>query len=176
MNEHPVWHVYDELRTAKLNVCYYRSRLAKVKRWHTARELLMAASGSVGVAGLWFFMTPTGEVLWKTLASVAAFVAVYHSVTRPSETIRKLETQVTGWAQLEHQLAGLRRRIHEAGRYDEPFQKEVKGVLDGKLSLLNTDLIESDIDTSLRNSCFERVNGELPPDLFFVPDSPGRQP
>ncbi len=97
MNEHPVWTVYDELRTAKLNVYYYASRLARARRWHTTRELIMALSGSTGVAGIWFFATEPGSIVWKGLATASALLAVYHSVTRPSEGIRKLETHVTGW-------------------------------------------------------------------------------
>ena len=100
MNDHPVWTVYDELRTAKLNLYYYASRLARARRWHTTRELVMALSASTGVAGFWFFATAPGSIVWKGLGTASALLAVYHSVTRPSEGIRKLETHVTGWAQL----------------------------------------------------------------------------
>lgn len=168
MNDHPVWYVYDELRTAKLNVYYYRSRLGQVRRWNTVREMAMAATGSSAVAGLWFFTSGAGIILWKALATLSAFIAVYQSVTRPSERIRKLESQVTGWAQLEHSLADIRRRIHEMGAYTELLQREVKAVLDGKLGIV-TDLVETDIDTDLRDRCFDQVKRELPPSVFFVP-------
>lgn len=167
-DNHPVWHVYDELRTARLNVYYYRSRLGTARRGHTFRELVLAASGSTGVAGLWFFATGPGTVAWKALATVAALLAVYHSVARPSERIRKLETHVTAWTQMEHALSDIRRRIHEAGRYDQTFQNEVKAVLDRKQAIA-MDLIETDIDHKLLRACFDQVKRELPVDQFFVP-------
>jgi len=169
MNDHPVWHVYDELRTAKLNLYYYREVLGRARRWQTVRELLMAASGSTGVAGLWLFSTGPGDVLWKWLASVTAFIALYQSVARPSERIRCLETQTTGWAQLEHSLADMRRRIHELGRYDGALQAELKGILDGKLSII-ADVSETHINTAIRDRCFEAVKKELPLHVFFVPE------
>jgi hypothetical protein len=130
----------------------------------------MAGSGSTGVAGIWFLATPSGGMVWKSLASVSALLAVYHSVTRPSEAIRKLETQVTGWAQLEHLLSDVRRRIHELKRYGEPLQKEVKSILDQKQSIF-TGLIDTNTDETLRTRCFERVKKELPPEVFFIPET-----
>ncbi len=170
MHEHPVWHVYDELCTAKLNLYYYRGILGRARRWQTVCEVLMAASGSTGVAGLWLFNTGPGAVVWKALASVTALIAVYQSVTRPSERIRRLETQTTGWAQLEHSLADLRRRIHEQGRYDGALQAELKGILDGKLSII-ADVSETHVDDAMRQACFDQVKKELPPHVFFVPES-----
>ena len=168
MNDHPVWFVYDALRSAKLNEYYYLRRLARARRWHTIREILMAASGSTGVAGLWIF-TGSGIIIWKLLASLSAMLAVYHGVTRPSERIRKLETQVTGWSQLEHSLADIRRRIHESGCYDQALQREVKAVLDEKQSVL-TEVVDADVDAQLRDRCFQDVMRELPPQIFFVPN------
>lgn len=166
---HPVWHVYDELRTARLNATYYGTLLAAARRSNTIRELVTAASGSVGVAGLWLFVTPAGAVAWKILASTSAVLAVYNTVTRPSETIRRLEAQVVGWSQLEHALSEIRRRIHEAGHYDQELQKDVAEALDQKRGLL-AGVPEPDVNEKLRRSCFDRVNRELPPEVFFVPD------
>jgi hypothetical protein len=173
MNEHPVWHVYDELRNAKLNGYYYGALLAKARRWNTARELLLAATGSTGVAGVWLFATPPGPLIWKLLLTTAALLSVYNSVTRPSEVIRKLEIQVSGWAQLEFALAELRRRIHETGRYDAELQRQLDIALNQKRALLETP--DTNVNEPLRSRCFASVNQELPPDLFFVPDQPSRQ-
>ena len=131
----------------------------------------MALSGSTGVAGIWFLATAPGSIVWKGLATASALLAVYHSVTRPSEGIRKLETHVTGWAQLAHALADIRRRIHECGRYDAPLQKEVRAALDQNKAVA-IDLVETDVNEKLRSRCFERVKKEMPEQSFFVPDSP----
>lgn len=170
MNEHPVWHLYDELRTAKLNVSYYRCVLSRARRWQMAREVVMAASGSSGVAGLWLFHTGAGDIIWKSLASLAALIAIYQNVARPTERIRRLETQATGWAQLEHSLAALRRRIHETGRYDAAIQNDLQEILDGKLTII-ADISEPHLDTKLRDRCFEDVKRELPAHVFYVPES-----
>jgi len=168
MFEHPVWHLYDELCTARMNVYYYRARLGTAMKRNQWREVVTAASGSAGVAGLWFLDTPAGAVAWKGLTTVAAFVAVYQTAFKPSDRIRRLETHVSAWAHIDLALSDIRRRIHEAGRYDELFQKEVTAALAQKEAVVS-ELVEPDVDEKLRRLCFEQVKRELPPDRFFIP-------
>jgi len=94
-------------------------------------------------------------------------LAVYHSVVHPSEAIRELESEVTSWMQVDRALAGVRRRIHETGRYDEQLQREVKNLLDQN----TTTFIDTHPDEKLRRRLFEQVKQELPSEAFFLPES-----
>jgi hypothetical protein len=41
---HPVWDVYDEARTARLNVRYYERQLASLRRKNISLEVIIALS------------------------------------------------------------------------------------------------------------------------------------
>jgi len=50
---HPVWSLYDEIRTARLNVKYYGRRLEFLERRNFAFELILLASAPTSaIAGL----------------------------------------------------------------------------------------------------------------------------
>lgn len=168
MDEHPVWYVYDELRTARLNTLYYQARLASARKANGYQELAMAASASTGVGGLWIFATGYGGILWKLLTTVAALLAVYRTVFKPSERVRKLEAHVVAWAHLEVALTRLRRRIHEDQSYNPQHSQELDGITEQKKSLL-ANLIEVEPSAVLLDACFEQVNRELPAEAFYVP-------
>ncbi len=57
-NNHPVWNVYDELRTARLNVKYYTRRIVVVQRLEVAFTVAFAlaapATAILGEKHLYF--------------------------------------------------------------------------------------------------------------------------
>lgn len=166
--QHPVWNVYDELRTARLNVYYYRRKLAVARRASMVQELVIAISSSAGVATAWVFTTTPGTIVWKMLGTMAALVAVYRTVARPTERVRKLESCVAGWTQLEISLDQLRRRVHEDGRYDRAASGEMDKIADRKRLVVALE-DDDELDEELRRQCFERINQELPLERFYVP-------
>lgn len=51
--DHPVWSVYDELRTARLNVKYLQREIAVIEGWNKLQEIVAAVGGGgPGVAGI----------------------------------------------------------------------------------------------------------------------------
>ena len=49
---HAVWDVYDELRTACLNVKCLSCEIARVRRWSTAIEVILALSGASSIGAV----------------------------------------------------------------------------------------------------------------------------
>lgn len=60
-NNNAVWDIYDNYRTARLNVKYHCIRLERLEKWNSVLEILVAitAPGSV-ISGLWFLKTQSG--------------------------------------------------------------------------------------------------------------------
>jgi hypothetical protein len=168
-SNHPVWYAYNELRTARLNVCYYQSRLAAARKRNAYQEIILAASASTAVAGLWFLTNPVGAIVWKGLGTVAAVLAVYRTVFKPSEKVPKLEAHVIAWTDMEVALAQLRRRIHEDGQYTHSHSRELDTIQERKKAILG-ELVEDEPDRRLLEVCYARVNDELPPESFYVPN------
>jgi hypothetical protein len=90
MTNHPVWTVYDKLRSARLNVKYYGARLHRIERANLAIEyILLAAAPSSAVAGLWFWNTEVGKTIWQSLGVLAGATSQY-IVTMNSDIFDRL--------------------------------------------------------------------------------------
>ena len=167
--EHPVWSVYDEFRTARFNTLCYKSRLIRLKRTSFWVELVLATSVSSGVAGLWFWETTTGDIIWKALATIAAFLSVIKAVYKLSDRIQKINKSYTSWLLLDSALQKLAIMIGQDGKYDDVMKNRFLTLLDTKATIIESEPSE-DIDEKLRKICYEKVNKELPVDKFYVPE------
>lgn len=166
---HPVWGVYDRLRTARLNVKYYGRRLQTLKRWNLGLELvLLATAPSSAVAALWFWQTAGGRVAWQSLGVIAALAAVVKPVLKLTSTITQHESLVTGYRLLEYDLQGLKTEIEQQRRYDEHLQVEFKKSLTKERDLVSREPLDP-ADRRLRRRCQFEVLAELPLEAFFVP-------
>jgi hypothetical protein len=87
--DHPIWDVYDQYRTARLNVRYYEYKLEGLRRNNFRIELVLAISISSGVAGLWFWETLVGGIIWKIIVTLAAFTAVVKPLIKLSDRIQE---------------------------------------------------------------------------------------
>lgn len=167
---HPVWSVYDRLRTARLNVKYYGQRLEFVQRVNVAAEIvLFATAPSSAVAGLWFWGTPSGRVVWSTLGVIAAVVASLQPFLRLPAKIRKYEGLVTGYRVLEYDLQALRTEIEQRRKYEGAHQKELKQAIMKERELVSREPLESP-NRRLLARCEDEVLREMPSEAFFVPE------
>jgi hypothetical protein len=166
---HPVWGVYDRLRTARLNVKYYGCRLQSLKRQNFWLEsVLLATAPSSAIAALWFWQTTGGRAAWQALGLVAAIAAVLKPVLKLTPTITQHESLVTGYRLLEYDLLGLKTEIEQQRRYDEPLQAEFKKSITKERDLVSQAPLEP-ADRKLRSRCQREVLEELPLEGFFVP-------
>ena len=86
--KHPVWDVYDEYKTARLNVRYYEKKVSRLRHRNLLIEIVLALSVSSGVAGLWLWETAVGGIIWKVLTTLAAFLAVIKPLVKLSDQRR----------------------------------------------------------------------------------------
>jgi len=168
-NENPVWDVYDLLRTARLNVKYYSRRLAVIERDNFLLELVIAISApSSAIAGLFFWDTEAGELVWKGFGILAALFAVIKPLLKLTEKIKKYEETLTGYKTLDNDLQLIVSQIKQKQGYSSSLQKEFNKAFERK-KLLVTSEAERQEDISLKRKLQEEVCIELPKSHFFIP-------
>jgi hypothetical protein len=170
LSNHPVWDVYDEFRTSRLNVKYHAALLRKYKRVNFWLELILAiAAPTSAVAGLLFWETDLGAILWRFFGAVAAIVAVAKPLLGVSDKIAKLEEILVGYKSLSHDVQFLTIMIKQEQRYDRAMQQRFYELLDKKKELLTSSKIETD-NKRLLSLCEQEVLKELPVESFYIPE------
>ncbi len=77
---HPVWKVYDQLRTARFNEKILTHRLKCLILGNRILEIILAISAPFSaIAGLWFWNTDTGQIVWRYFGIIAAIAVVITS-------------------------------------------------------------------------------------------------
>ena len=167
--EHPVWILYDELRTARLNVRYYEKQLSSIRRNNIIIEFVLALTVSSGIAGLWLWQNVVGGFIWKGLVTLAAFLAVLKPLIKLSDQIQQKSEILTSWRLLDDGLRNLMLQIKECGNYDKEMLNRFHTMLETKTAIIQREPLER-IDEKLREKCFQQVCEELPSDNFFIPE------
>lgn len=166
---HPVWTVYDKLRTARLNVKYYSRRLESLERRNTAIEvILLITAPSSAVAGLWFWDSPVGHEIWKWLGVAAAFLAVLKPFLNLTKRIKEFESVLSGYRTLEYDLMEIKSLIEQKQKYDAELKAEFKKALQREKVLVGKTP-ETRENTRVKKKCEQEVLNELPMDSFFIP-------
>ena len=168
MPEKDPWGIYDEYKTARMNVHYYSDQLASARHTAKVAEWILAIAASSSVGGLWLFSTLWGGVLWRLVGSAAAFLAVYQVVVRPNEKIAALEQRVVLWRGLDFDLDYLVKRIAALGALPSDSDEELERILSRKRELV-LSYVDPKTDDDLLAKCQARVNSELPPESFWQP-------
>ena len=173
-SRHPVWEVYDELRTAKLNVMYYSHLLMRAERWAKGIDVFLAltAPGSA-ISALWLWSTPKGRVAWAVIGFAVAVVASIKPFLGLPERIKKFEKLVTGYRGLEFDLHALSRLIRRDGQYGEGHVSLFNVAIERRRELVHLEPMNPQNDALVRK-LEARIGDTLPPSSFYVPES-GRE-
>lgn len=168
---HPVWDVYDQLRTVRLNQKYYGARLQKFERINFWSEIIVAiTSSSSAIAGFAFWSSETGSQLWKFLLFASALIAVAKPLLNLTKKIRLYEELLAGYCLLYHDLKDLRIDINQSQSYSKPHQAKFKKIIE-KQRLLADKSPERIEHKKTKDSCQESVIQELPTGSFYIPEN-----
>lgn len=169
-SDHPVWSVYDRLRSARLSVKYYCCQIESAERKNFCLELiLLVTAPSSAVAGLWFWNTEYGQIVWKLLAIPAAIAALLKPLLHLTKKIKDYEAVISGYRMLEHDLLELKIGIEQKRKYDAPLQAEFKRVQQRERTLVGKNP-ETRENPKVKAICQAEVLRELPTESFFVPE------
>ncbi len=130
--QHPVWDIYDEYRTARLNVKINEYQLAIFKRYNFGIEFILALTASSSVASFWFWQSATGQIAWKFLSIITAILAVLKPMLNLSGKIQKYSEILTDFKSLEHDFHKLTILINQQQKYDIEFKDQFYYLLDQK--------------------------------------------
>ena len=168
-NDHPVWEVYDLLRTCRLNVKYWSARVLRLRRQNFWLEYgLMATAPGSAVAGLVFWSTSYGKGVWAVLTTVAAFLAVAKPLLRLSDRLSQLQNVVVKYRLIDCRLEALTNDIRREDRYSGDLVASFKN-LRAQVAETSKDEPVENIDDGLRRTFYEEVKDELPATFFYEP-------
>jgi len=167
-DSHPVWDVYDQLRTARLNELYYGRRLLSYERINFCSEVVVAVTSSSAVAGLAFWSSEAGNPAWKAMLALAAVVTVLKPLLNLTKRIRSYEELFSGYRLLFHDLKDLRIDISQAQDYTGEHQTRFKKIIE-KQRLLADKSPERMEHGRVKSECQAVVLAEFPARAFFIP-------
>ena len=167
--EHPVWDVYNLLRTARLNQKYYLEKLHRVEKLNMAMQIIIAASlPTSAVASYQIWNTELGGPAWSFVLLLASTLALLQPFLKLSEKIKTYDSILNGYLTLDFDLQELRGKISHSNSYSVSHRKLFEQALKRKK---NVGLKEQGLklDKKLRTKCAEEVRKELPAKNFFIP-------
>jgi hypothetical protein len=167
--QHPVWDIYDEYRTARLNVKINEYRLAIFKKYNFCIEFFLALTASSSVASFWFWQSANGQIVWKFLFVLTAILAVLKPMLNLSGKIQKYSEILTDFKSLEHDFHKLTILINQQQRYDSEFTDQFYYLLDQK-RFINQKTNEETIKKSKKLEFENQVIEELPANIFYIPE------
>lgn len=167
---HPVWAVYDLLRTIRLNVHYYTAKLERTKRKDFWIEIILAVVvPSSAIAGLPLWQNRYGVYAWSVLVIIAAVLAVIKPFLKLTEAVQSYEAVISRLRVVESELVELQHEIFQRRRYDQPMQDKLGVIIRNMGRVQEIEPIEQ-IDEKLRRTIFDRIRKESPNESFYVPE------
>lgn len=166
---HPVWDVYDLLRTARLNELYYGTRLQAMERLNLSVEICIAVvSSTSAVGGLALWKTTVGNPLWQGLLGVAAILTIIKPFLGMPKKIKAYEELLAGYRLLAHELRDLRMDISQSRDYTPTHQARCKRIKERLRDYVakNPERVEC---VKTKAACTKRVLDEIPSSSLFIP-------
>lgn len=169
-NNNAIWDIYDNYRTARLNVKYYSARLARLERWNTILEVLVAiaAPGSV-ISGLWFLKTQSGLEMWKLISAIAAVAGFLKPFLKLGQKIKFYEQTLSGYRALEYDIYEIILRIRDEESYTAASKKMFDAAMKKK-KVLVTNPPENTQNKKLIEILYLEVIKEIPRESLYLPE------
>jgi hypothetical protein len=167
---HPVWDVYDEYRTTLYQVKAHTHkihRLRKLSRWMDIALAVFTPSSAV--AGIFFWNTQAGKIVWNILILSASVLAISKPFLQFDKQIKALISSLAGYMQLLHELEDLKTNIRLEDGFNDKLRRNFESTRKKKLKVYrNTALFE--LSRKEQYKLFNEVLREAPTNRFFVPE------
>lgn len=166
---HPVWQVYDLLRTSKLNVLYYSACLARAERAQLTMHIVLAAAvPSSAVAGLSIWDFWLGDYAWEAVVAFSSLLAFSQPFLGLPKKIRVYDRLLSGYKVLYFDLIKLRNKIESDQCYENKHKKLLDAALD-RWKKLEVQEVGLPLKSRLRRRCENTVRAEYAGTTFFIP-------
>jgi len=170
--EHPVWDVYDLLRSARLGEKYYGRRLERLELLNITCEIIIAVTAtSSAIASFPFWGEGFGAQLWKYLICLSAVISIVKPFLQFTKKIRAYEEQYSGYRMLFYDLKSLRIDINQAQDYSKAHQARFNRIKEKQRHLVGNAPERAD-NEKIKDACASSVLLEMPTESFYVPRTP----
>ncbi|MEZ9868914.1 hypothetical protein [Vibrio sp. 10N.261.51.A4] len=168
--DHPVWEVYDLLRTAKLNEKYFGYRLQKYVRVNNGMEFAIAATASTSaIASLTLWKEGVGDYFWQSFLSISAVISVAKPILKITNKVRLYEEVLSEYRSLSYELLQLKVRMSTDRGYNECHKEKLQQIMD-KHAVLISKTPESTENKKVKKKCTNEVELAYPADSFYIPE------
>lgn len=168
--EHPVWCLYDEWRTARLNAKYYSVQIQRLIQYNFVIDIIAATSVSSAVAGFSFWQTAYGGYAWKALGVIATIISIAKPIIKLPDKIRKKQEALIGYSMLDYDFSKICIDIRFHKKYDEVLHQQFIKAIARKGDLMKVDADEV-VDVQLRDQCARETIEEMPSSSFYIPQT-----
>lgn len=167
--DHPVWNIYDLIKTARLNVLYYEHKLQGAERTMVVMQIILAAvvpSSAIAGFEIWDFWL--GKYAWEIFVSFSSLVAFIQPFLALPKKAKKYSELVDGYKILYYDLTNIRQSIEEDKSYNTKHKNLFKAAKERrtKLEVRETGI---SLNNRLRKHYQEVVKKELPGEKFYLP-------
>ena len=167
-----VWDVYDDYRSAMMNVRIQKCCIQRLRRENYCIEIPLALVASSTVAGLWFWQSAAGGQAWKYVGTVTALLAILKPILRIPDKIQERGEILANLSVIENELERLVKQISHARKYDDALFEKYNKILDlkGEHKKKFQSGKYQNVSKGLKRKCAEEVEALYPPGKFFVPE------
>lgn len=169
-NHNLIREVYDNYRTARLNVKYYSARLEALLWWNQVSDMVIAvaAPGSV-ISGFWFLKTANGLAVWQAVAAIAGLTGFVKPFFKFGQKIKFFEQTLSGYRALEYDLYDVILKIKEDDDYTGASKKMFSDAMK-KRKILATNPPENSQNKKFISKLYEEVVKEIPTSSLYFPE------
>ncbi len=166
-DHHPVWIVYDKLRTVRLNVKYYSRRLSYIERTNTVIEIITSVPTSA-ISGFLLWEHGVGKMIWGIFVGIALLIAVIKHTLKLTEKIKAYGIVLSLYDIMEYDLRQIKDLIQQHKKYDEVLQYDFGKIVEREKILVGKSP-ETRAWKWLKNICEAEVLIEFPTSQFYIP-------
>jgi hypothetical protein len=162
------WRVYDELRTALLNACYYDAKRRRWGRFSNALDIATGLTTSSVIAALGFWETIPGRGTWAIVGLVGGLAAILKPPLRVVDRTSACEESAKGYNVLANDLQLISESIRANRAFTADHQRSFDEALQRRRALVEKEP-ERTPNAGLVRKCQAIVNQEFPVTSFFDP-------
>ena len=135
-------------------------------------EIPLAILASSTIAGLTFWETVAGGVIWKILGVAVALLAIVKLFLGIPEKIELRGKMLADYCGLEHDLEKIKKLVSQQLKYDVKLRRLYLKALDkkGKIREKYTGVNHLKNSEAIKKRCREEVERRLPPSEFYFPE------
>jgi hypothetical protein len=123
--KHPVWNVYDLLRTSKLNVKYNQHLSSRYKKYIAFFDFglaITAPTSTIATFSLWD--SEEGKIIWQILVTITGLLAFVRPFLKLNDRNSNCEGLLAGYDILYEELTSLKNKISNTQQYGPKHIKE----------------------------------------------------